>query len=190
MQAVYGKLHTWLNGLTPGNCPVIVSNQNAPAPPRPFATFKITSVNDIARDFSADVRDLNQLPVDDPPPAVPLPEIWVLDVVRWVRLSVQVQIFGRPGFTFEAESIAQGILDKAYNFTANNVSFGRDLAFNLVLQPPQTIDGVIGAEFEPRVVMALGFSAARDLLYEVGAIDTVLMTGDVGTQTVQSEASA
>lgn len=189
MQAVYTKLHTWLNGLTPSNCPVIVLNQNAPTPPRPFVAFKVSSVVDIARDFSASVRDLNELPEGAPVPAEPLPEIWVLDIVRWVRLSVDVQIHARPGFTFEAEGIAQGLLDEAYNSNANNVVLGRSLAFNLVIQSPQTVDGVIGAEFEPRVVMTLGFSAARDFVYEVGAIDTALMTGDVGTQTVESEAS-
>jgi len=188
MQAVYTKLHTWLNQRTPSNCPVIVSNQNAPTPPRPFVAFKVSSVVDIARDFSANVRDLNELPEGAEEPEEPLPEVWVLDVVRWVRLSVDVQIHARPGFTFEAEGIAQDLLDKAYNATANNVTLGRSMAFNLVLQSPQTVDGVIGAEFEPRVVMALGFSAARDFVYEVGAIDEVIMTGLVGTQTVQSEA--
>jgi hypothetical protein len=209
MQPAYAKLQSWLDGLTPTGCPVIIANQNAPTPPRPFVVCRITSVTDIARDFSANVRDLNYVepepepdepeepapepeePEDpEPEPEPPPPEVWVLDVVRWVRMAVQVQVFARPGLIFEAEGIAQGILDHAYNDVRNTTILGRGMAFNLVLQSPQTVDGVIGAEFEPRVVMALGFSASREMVYDVGAIDHVIMTGQAGQQTVESEASA
>jgi hypothetical protein len=187
MDAIYTKLQTWLTGLVPAGCAVIVADQNAPTPALPLITYRVRVNADIARDFSANVRDLNADQPEAIPPALPLPEVWALDVVRWVRLSVDVQAYGRT--ILEAESIAQGILDFAYNQARNTDVLGRSVAFNLVVQSPQTIDGVIGAKFEPRVVMTLGFSASRQMVYDVGAIDTVFMEGQVETQTVQSEAS-
>jgi len=189
MQAVYTKLHTWLDGLTPAGCPVIITNQNAPTPARPFAAFRIVSVTDTARDYSENVRDLNEDQPEPVPPAEPLPPVWAQDVVRFVRFTVDVQIHARPGFLMEAEEIAQTVMDRAYDRNRNVAVLGRSVAFQLVVSAPQTVDAVIGAEFEPRVVFTLGFAATRDLVYDVGAIDTVIMTGQVETQTVQSEAS-
>jgi hypothetical protein len=186
MQAVYTKIITWLNALTPADCTVIIADQNAPTPPRPFVTVKLRVTGDVARDFSADVRDLS----DTGSGAFPGPDPeFVRDVVRFLRLTCDVQVFGDPAAVFEAETIAQGILDHAYNSDAALDVFGRNLAFQLVLSEPQTVDAVIGTEFEPRVTMALQFSATRDLVYEIGGISTVIVEGSAGAQQTESEAT-
>jgi hypothetical protein len=210
MQAIYTKVIAWLNALTPSNCPVIVADQNAPAPARPFATVKIASVVDVARDFSANVRDLTD-PGTGPfpyalvsqaedeeggdPEAEPVPPIppyvpnFVRDTVRFVRLTANVQVYGLPGSIYSAEAIAQGILDHAYNSDAALDFLGRSLVFQLVLSPPQSLSALIGSEMEPRVVMALQFGATRDLIYQVGGISTVIITGSAGAQNFESEAT-
>lgn len=185
MQAVYTKIITWLNGLTPENCPVIVANQNAPTPPRPFVTLKISTAQDVARDYAPDVRDLNDTGEGDFPG--PDPE-FVQDVVRFTRLTADVQVYGDPAEIYSAETIAQGILDHAYNSNAALDVLGRSLAFQMITSGPQSIDGVIGAEFEPRVVMAMQFSATRDIVHEIGGISTVIMEGDAGSQHIETEA--
>ena len=218
MQLLYATLHQWLDGLTPSNCPVVITNQNAPALARPFVTFRVVSVTDVARDFSANARDENAVDEEDEaqgeggeggglppsPPGEPEEEngegenggneappepSWVQDVVRFTRFTVDVQVFARPGFIFEAESIAQGILDYAYDNNRNLDILGRSIAFQLVVNNPQTVDAVIGAEFEPRVVFTLGFAATRQMVYNAGVIDAVFIAGQVENQSVESEAS-
>lgn len=190
MQAVYGRLVTWLATLVPTGCTVIIADQNAPTPPRPFVTVKIETVLDVARDFSENVRDLTD-PGTGPfpyelPPYVPS---FVRDVVRFVRLTVNIQVHGLPGSIYSAEAVAQGILDHAYNSDAALDTLGRSLAFQLVLSAPQSAGAVIGSEMEPRVVMALQFSATRDLVYQIGGISTVIITGSADAQQIESEAT-
>lgn len=190
MQAVYGRLVTWLATLVPTGCTVIIADQNAPTPPRPFVTVKIETVLDVARDFSENVRDLTD-PGTGPfpyelPPYVPS---FVRDVVRFVRLTVNIQVHGLPGSIYSAEAVAQGILDHAYNSDAALDTLGRSLAFQLVLSAPQSVGAVIGSEMEPRVVMALQFSATRDLVYQIGGISTVIITGSADAQQIESEAT-
>jgi len=201
MQAVYGRLVTWLATLVPTGCTVIIADQNAPTPPRPFVTVKIETVLDVARDFSENVRDLTdpgtgpfpyelpeeEDPEDEPPP--PYVPSFVRDVVRFVRLTVNIQVHGLPGSIYSAEAVAQGILDHAYNSDAALDTLGRSLAFQLVLSAPQSAGAVIGSEMEPRVVMALQFSATRDLVYQIGGISTVIITGSAGAQNIESEAT-
>ena len=184
MQAVYTKIITWLSGLTPENCPIIVANQNAPTPPRPFVTLKISTVQDVARDMTPYVRDINDTGEGDFPG--PDPE-FVQDVVRFVRLTADVQVYGDPAQIYSAETIAQGILDHAYNSDAALDVLGRSLAFQMIASGPQSIDGVIGAEFEPRVIMAMQFSATRDIVYQIGGIGGVIIEGDAGDHRVETE---
>lgn len=168
MQPIYTKIIAWLDDLTPSGCKVIVRDQNAPAPAPPFVTVKITPVRDIARDFASGVDENGDL-----------------DVVRFIALTADVQVFGSS--IFEAETIANGIADYAYN-TVNNLDIlGRSLAFQLIRSGPQSMDTVIGSEFEPRAVMAIGFSAARDLVYQVGTIETVIWEGEVDQETIGDE---
>ena len=183
MQAVYTRLIAWLNTLVPAGCTVIVADQNAPTPARPFVTAKVGTVTDVARDFSANVRDAN----DSGEGEFPEPEPdFVRDVVRFVRMTVNLQVHGTT--IFNAETIAQGILDHAYNSDAALDTLGRSMAFQLVLQDPQSSGAVIGAEMEPRVVMALQFSATRDLIYQIGGISTAIIEGSADAQQIESEA--
>lgn len=168
MKVVYGKIISWLNALTPDGCTVVVRDQNAPTPPRPFVTLKLGSVRDIARDFSHYVDEDGKL-----------------DVVRWVSITADIQVYG--GSIYEAENIAQGIMDFAYFREQNLDLLGRSLTFQLPLSAPQSVDAVIGSEIEPRVVMALGFAASRDLIYDVGAIETVIYEGTVDEHTLSDE---
>lgn len=175
MQALYARIIDWLDAITPAECTVIVANQNAPSPPRPFVTVNIASVVDIARDKSANVRDANAgatgpFPSDDPD--------FVRDVVRFLRVTADVQVFGRPSQIYDAEAIAQQILDLAYDSDAMLDTLGRSVAFQLITNGPQSIDAVIGAQFEPRVVMAMQFSATRDIVHSTGSISTVIFGPD------------
>ena len=184
MQAAYAKIIAWMETLTPANCTVIVANQNAPTPPRPFVTVKLLTVQDIARDMTPNVRDANDTGEGPFPSADP---DFVRDVVRFIQINADVQVYGDPSDIFSAENIAQGFLDHAYNSDAALDILGRDVAFQLVTSGPQSVDGVIGAEFEPRVIMAMQFSATRDIVYQIGGIGGVIIEGDAGDQRVETE---
>ena len=171
MEATYDKIRAWLDVLTPDGCKVVIRDQNAPAPTPPFVTLKLGTVSDIARDYSEGVDEEGDQAV-----------------VRWVSITADIQVYGSS--VYEAENIAQDIMDFAYFREQNLDILGRSLTFQLPLSAPQTVDGVIGAKMEPRVVMALGFSAARDLVYGVGAIETVIYEGTVDETTITDEVTA
>lgn len=212
MQAAYDRIIPWIDSLTPPGCIVIVANQNAPTPEPPFVTVKIDTAMDVARDYANGVRDAgdqglsfwqgwwlaelkanplgswrDDLSLKDAGP-FPNPEPdFVRDVVRFMRLTVNLQVYGQRNEPLSAEAIAQQILDGAYDHDNALDFLGRSLAFQLVLNPPQSIDGVIGAEFEPRVVMALQFGITRNLLYKPGVIDRAIIDGQAGAQTTRSD---
>lgn len=162
MNAVYQKVIDWLNAIKPAGVTIIVADQNSPSPARPYMTMRITQSGEIAHQLGEGVDcDGN------------------LDVVRWVRLTCALQVFGRPDHPLEAEEIAQHIADRVYNDAVRIDTLGRSLAFNLILNGPQSVNQIAGVEWEPRVVMDLGMSASRDLQYEIGIIETVEVKGEV-----------
>jgi hypothetical protein len=187
MQGFYDKVLAWLDAITPSDCTIIIANQNAPSPARPFVTVKAATVTDIARDKSPNVRDANAgatgpFPSDDPE--------FVRDVVRFLRINVDLQVFGEPSELHSAETIAQSILDAAYDSDAALDTLGRSVAFQLVTAAPQSIDAVIGAEFEPRVVMSMQFGATRDIVHTTGGISTVIFGPDPDTVWTDTEGDA
>lgn len=162
MNAIYQNVIAWLEAIKPEGVTIMVSNQNAPSPARPYMTIRISESGDIAHYKAPNVDEHGNLPV-----------------TRWVRLTCALQIFGRPDNPLEAESIAQHIADRVYNDTLRIGILGRSLAFNQILTGPQSVDQIAGVEWEPRAILDLGMSASRDLEYEIGIIETVEVKGDV-----------
>src|SRR5690554_5275317 len=97
MNTLYSRLFAWLDDMTPANVTVIVRDQNAAAPPRPYVTFRLTETGDLAtyRYANAD-DDGNQ------------------DVTRFKTLTASLAVYGRSSQIFEAENIAQQIMDGLY----------------------------------------------------------------------------
>jgi hypothetical protein len=162
MNAVYQSAIAWLEAIKPAGVTIIVANQNAPSPPRPYMTVRISESGDIAHYKAPNVDEHGNLPI-----------------TRWVRLTCALQIFGRPEQPLEAETIAQHIADRVYNDTQRIDILGRSLAFNQILTGPQSVDQIAGVEWEPRAILDLGMSASRDLEYEIGAIEIVEIKGEV-----------
>lgn len=162
MNTVYQRVIAWLDAIKPAGVTIIVADQNAPSPARPYMTMRITQSGEIAHQKAANVDEDGNL-----------------DIVRWVRLTCALQVFGQPEQPLEAEGIAQHIADRVYNDVLRIDTLGRSLAFNQILNGPQSINQIAGVEWEPRVSMDLGMSASRDLQYEIGAIEIVEVKGEV-----------
>jgi hypothetical protein len=162
MNDIYQRVIAWLTAIKPEGVTLIVADQNAPSPPRPYMTMRLSQSGEIAHYTTPNVdEDGDQ------------------GVVRWVRLTCALQIFGRPEVLLEAENIAQHMADRVYNETQRIEILGRSVAFNQILNGPQSVDQIAGVEWEPRVVLDLGMSAARDLVYAIGCIEVVEVKGTV-----------
>lgn len=162
MNEIYQRVIAWLTAITPQGVTIIVADQNAPSPTRPYMTLRLSQSGEIAHYTTPNVDEEGDL-----------------GVTRWIRLTAALQIFGRPDVPLEAENIAQHIADRVYNETQRVEILGRSLAFNQILNGPQSVDQIAGVEWEPRVVLDLGMSAARDLTYEIGCIEFVEVKGKV-----------
>jgi len=162
MNQIYERMIAWLEAIKPAGVTIIVANQNTPSPARPYITMRINQSGEIAHQKAANVDEDGKLAI-----------------VRWIRLTCALQVFGRPEQPLEAETIAQHIADRVYNDTQRIDIIGRSLAFNQILNGPQSVDQIAGVEWEPRAILDLGMSASRDLEYEIGAIEIVDIKGEI-----------
>lgn len=162
IQSIYDRLIAWIDAITPSGVTVIASNPNAPMPPRPV----------VALDVQTNVHEAYQrLGIND---------AGLQPVTQWRRITVALQIFGRSSVRLDAEEIAQSIADRLAFSEEMNDYLGRSLTFSQVINGPQSVNEVIGTEWEPRVVMDLSMYASRDIIYDVGHIETVEYNGTIG----------
>lgn len=173
MTDAYSRIFAWLKSMAPEGVTFMVQNANIPAPPRPYITVKISATAEYGFDRTG---------VDDE---------GLQQHTRFHAMTVSLQIYGapvtHPEGVPESETIAQSIMDNVYNYDSALEYLGRTIAFNNVLLGPQTVDAVIGTEWEPRVVLDLGMSATRDTLYDVGVIENVEYAGNIGGVEVTGE---
>ena len=167
MIQTYDKIRQWIEAIAPEGVTVIYRNPNAPMPPKPCVTMRITDNEEQAhwRQHGVNCDGEEQ-------------------AIRWHAFTLGLQVFGRVDHAFEAETIAQHMLDEAY-FSERRVDFlGRQIAFNRVSLAPSTVDEIVGTQWEPRVVMDWTMSAVREITYEPGSIEAVEWSGndgDIGT---------
>lgn len=159
MRPIYDKCIAWIDAITPDGVTVYVRDQNAPAPAPPRVTLRIGATTEIAH-YRGGINDAG-----------------TQDVTRWKGFTLAMQIYGTS--ILEAEDIAQDIMDQAYFSELRIDLMGRDTAFHQVLSGPNSVDDVIGARIEPRVMLDFQMSATRDLVYDVGPIEEVEIAGDV-----------
>lgn len=143
MIEIYKKIVAFFQDILGSNVNIIVANQNAPRPPRPVVTIKLSQIGDLGKDRSMNLDEK-------------------IVIKRWLNLVLTVQIFARPQFITEAEEIAQKILDGMHDLNKRIFIMGRDVAFTHVVAPPSNIDEVLGSNFEPRVIIELGMTASRE----------------------------
>ena len=169
MGDVYADVINWLRAIVPQGVVVTVANNNFQAPPRPYLTLRITPTGQYGDDRTGVDNDGRE------------------QYTRFISFTAALQIYGRPGATPtsapESESIAQTILDNAGNLQLRDQYLGATIAFNQVLSGPQSVDGVIGTQWEPRTIMDLGMSATRDTIFQVGVIETLEISGQINGTT-------
>ena len=170
MKPLYDKCIAWINSITPEGVTVYVRNQNAPAPPSPRITVRIAATSDIATYRGGVAEGGDQ------------------QVVHWRRFTLAMQIYGTE--ILEAENLAAQIMDLVRFSELRTESLGRNVTFNNVLSGPDSVDEIIGTEFEPRVILDFNMSATRDLVYDVGTIENVQFVGDVSDLTTGRDVSA
>lgn len=159
MQAVYAKCISWIDAITPDGVTVYVRDQNAPPPASPRVALRIAAVREQAQ-YRDGIDDTDTQPV-----------------TRWISFTLALTIHAEGDL--EAETIAGDIQDRLWFSEQRIEHTGRDVAFNAILNGPQTINATIGPRIEGRVSLDLAMSATRALAYEVGPIETVTFGGNV-----------
>ena len=160
MEWLYNELIPYFAGLT--GVPVVRPFQNAPAPNGRYCTLKITSV--VNRDFNIPLGTslTNQTKVR-----------------RIFDFTVTINCYGINNQIETGEALAESILDGLVNATKRHLLFTQDISYKRVLQPSTDISATIGGQYQPRFVLALGFEASKEIVYNESTIEIVEIDGNV-----------
>ena len=160
MEWLYNELIPYFADLT--GVQVVRPFQNAPAPSGRYCTLKITSV--VNRDFNIPLGTslTNQTKIR-----------------RIFDFTVTINCYGINNQIETAEALAESILDGLVDANKRHILFKEDISYKRVLQPSTDISETIGGQYQPRFVLALGFEASKEIVYNESTIETVEIDGNV-----------
>ena len=161
MEWLYNQLIPYFADLT--GVQVVRPFQNAPAPSGRYCTLKVSSI--VNRDFNIPLgTSLNNQ----------------TKIRRIFDFTVTINCYGINNQIETAESLAESILDGLENATKRHLHFTEDITYKRIIQPSTDISGIIGGQYQPRFVLALGFEASKEIVYTESTIETVEINGNVG----------
>jgi hypothetical protein len=161
MEWLYNELIPYFADLT--GVQVVRPFQNTPAPNGRYCTLKVSSI--VNRDFNIPLGTslTNQTKIR-----------------RIFDFTVTINCYGINNQIETAESLAESIFDGLENATKRHLHFTEDISYKRVVQPSTDISAIIGGQYQPRFVLALGFEASKEIVYTESTIETVEIDGNVG----------
>lgn len=159
MEWLYNQLIPYFADLT--GVQVVRPFQNAPAVGGRYCTLSITSI--VNRDFN-----------------IPLGTNLTNEtkVRRLFDFTVTINCYGLNNQIETAQELAESIFDGLVDASKRHLHFTEDISYKRVLQPSTDISAIIGGQYQPRFVLALGFEASKEIVYNESTIETIVIDGD------------
>ena len=156
MEWLYNELIPYFADLT--GVPVVRPYQNAPAINGRYCTLVITSI--VHRTFNIPLgTNLNNQ----------------FKVRRLFDFTVNINCYGVNNNIDSAFSLSESIMDGLVDANKRHLHFTEDITYRKVLLPSTDISATIGGQYQPRFVLALGFEASKEVVYNESNIDTILI---------------
>lgn len=160
----------WIRSISPPGVTVVHQHQNAPVPPPPYVSLTIASGREIAT-YRGAINNEGRQPV-----------------VRWVAFTLSIQAFG--GGPFDAHHLINWIADRLEFSELRVDSLGREVVFNSIANGPTQANIQEGGRWEARGLLDLQMSEARRVIFDVGLIEEVHFSGDIGDHPLDGKPSA
>lgn len=156
MEWLYNQIVPYFADLT--GVPVVRPFQNAPAINGRYCTLVITSI--VHRTFN-----------------IPLGTNLTNEtkVRRLFDFTVNINCYGVNNDLDSAFSLSESIMDGLVNANKRHLHFTEDISYRKVLLPSTDISATIGGQYQPRFVLALGFEASKEIVYNEINIDAILI---------------
>lgn len=143
--------------------PVIWSHQNAPRPPRPYATIRILS--DVMQGFS------NRSPLDQDN---------LSTITTHDQVTTSIQVFSRidvdPREALTRAQMVQRALSRPSQLL-QLIEGG--WAFVRILLGPQDISELVDSTWQPRASLDIQWRVARSVIDDLGFVDEIKISGSV-----------
>ena len=156
MEWLYNELIPYFAGLT--GVPVVRPFQNAPAINGRYCTLVITSIVHRTFNIPLGTNLSNQFKVR-----------------RLFDFTVNINCYGVNNDIDSASSLSESIMDGLVDANKRHLHFTEDITYRKVLLPSTDISATIGGQYQPRFVLALGFEASKEIVYNESNINTILI---------------
>ena len=156
MEWLYNELIPYFADLT--DVPVVRPFQNAPAPSGRYCTLVITSIVHRTFNIPLGTNLSNQFKVR-----------------RLFDFTVNINCYGVNNDIDSASSLSESIMDGLVDANKRHLHFTEDITYRKVLLPSTDISATIGGQYQPRFVLALGFEASKEIVYNESNINTILI---------------
>lgn len=155
---LWQAIHDWLVLGTPAGTPVIRRDQDGRLPDRTFTVAKVIAER---REGMASTSELQ----DD----------GTLLIQQGALMTVSVGTYG-PG----AYDMAHGIYNSLEKVSVQEFLRSRGMAYVQVLRGPEDMSAIVGTGWEERAGFDVQMRAAITIIDDVGIIERVELTGDLG----------
>lgn len=159
MEWLYNQLIPYFADLT--GVPVVRPFQNAPAIDGRYCTLVITSIVHSTFNIPLSTNLINQSKVR-----------------RLFDFTVNINCYGVNNDIDSAFSLSESIMDGLADNAKRHLHFTEDISYKKVLQPSTDISAIIGGQYQPRFVLALGFVASKEIVYNQNSIETIIIDGN------------
>ena len=156
MEWLYNELIPYFADLT--GVPVVRPFQNAPAINGRYCTLVITSIVHRTFNIPLGTNLSNQFKVR-----------------RLFDFTVNINCYGVNNDIDSASSLSESIMDGLVDANKRHLHFTEDITYRKVLLPSTDISATIGGQYQPRFVLALGFEASKEIVYNESNINTILI---------------
>ena len=160
MEWLYNQLVPYFADLT--GVPVVRPYQNAPAINGRYCTLVITSIVHKTFNIPLGTNLGNESKVR-----------------RLFNFTVNINCYGVNNDIDSASSLSESIMDGLVDANKRHLHFTEDITYRKVLLPSTDISATIGGQYQPRFVLALGFEASKEVVYNESTIETVEIDGNV-----------
>jgi hypothetical protein len=156
---IYLNLHDAVSANVPGGVTVVFEHDNDPLPEVPFVTILILSYLTTGRGIRDEVDDEGEQ-----------------TITLHSKAAASIRAFGST--PQESMSILEFVHDGFWLLNTRDL-LGREIAYNRTIRGPENATTLVDEEWEPSAVLEVEFITVRDIVDEVGLIETIEGTGIV-----------